>query len=130
MVVEEDRANAVLRAVADEYARKIIASTMSSEKSVEDISDETGIPKSSCYRRVHELLGLRLLRPKKIVITSTGKKYETFRSTRKDAKIGLSSTGELFVDVTLSHAEEKLHNLWQLTKGNKPAKDQPEHNVN
>ena len=108
MVVEEVKVNEVLRAVSDEYARTILASTLSQAKSVEDISNQTGIPVSTCYRRVHELVSLHLLKLEKIVITDTGKKYETFRSILKNAKIGLSSAGELVVDVTLVPSEEKF----------------------
>ena len=116
MVLEEDLVNAVLWAAGDEYARKILASTLSSGKSVEDISVETGIPVSTCYRRVHELLTLDLLKLEKIVITDTGKKHETFRSILKDAKISLTSTGELFVDITPTFREETPQSLWRSLK--------------
>ena len=75
---------------------------------------------STCYRRVHELLTLDLLKLEKIVITDTGKKHETFRSILKDAKISLTSTGELFVDITPTFREETPQSLWlSLRVGNK-----------
>ena len=127
MVVEKEKVNEVLRAVSDEYARAILASTMSQAKSVEDISNQTGIPASTCYRRVHELVSLHLLKLEKIVITDTGKKYETFRSILKNAKIGLSSTGELVVDVTLAPSEEKLQSsTWQSMRSKETTIDERE----
>jgi DNA-binding Lrp family transcriptional regulator len=125
MVVEEDRANAILRTLSDEYMRKILVSTSLSAKSIEDISRENAIPVSTCYRRVRELLDLHLLKLERIVLTDAGKKYETFRSRLNDVTISFSSLGELVVNVTPTPRppEEKLHNLWLSMKGNKLEKE-------
>ena len=91
---------AVLLAMSDIYMRKILAATMTKEKSVDEISKEMTIPTSTCYRRVAELLALRLLRVDRTVITGSGKRYEKYRSTFSDAKITMIE-GELLIDVTV-----------------------------
>jgi len=59
-------------------------------------------------------LSLRLLRIEKTIISDSGKKYETFRSTVKDATINFSSN-EISVEVTLvsREPEERLTNMWK-----------------
>jgi len=113
MVVEQDRKEAVLEAMANEYMRKILLSTVSNAKSVEELARENEIPVSTCYRRVRELLSLRLLRTEKTTITDTGKKFESFRSVVKDAKVNFSSS-EISVEVTLVSREpdERLTTMW------------------
>ena len=114
MVVEQDRKEALLEALGDDYARKILVATVSQAKSADEIARDSGIPVSTCYRRVHELLSVRLLRIEQTIISDSGKKYETFRSTVKDATINFSSN-EISVEVTLvsREPEERLTNMWK-----------------
>ncbi len=114
MVLEQDRKDALLQSMADESLRKILLSTMWKAKTIHEISHENGIPVSTCYRRVHELVTLRLLRIDRTIITETGKKYELYRSTIKDARVSFSST-ELSIEVTLipREPEDRLSSLWK-----------------
>ncbi|HYB04504.1 MAG TPA: helix-turn-helix domain-containing protein [Nitrososphaerales archaeon] len=114
MVVEQDKKEALLEALGDDYARKILIATVSQAKSADEIARDNGIPVSTCYRRVHELLSVRLLRIEQTIISDSGKKYETFRSTVKDATINFSSN-EISVEVTLISREpaEKLTSMWK-----------------
>lgn len=98
MKVEESRRDGVVRAMSDRYARKILASTILEAKSIEEISRENGIPISTCYRRVHELIRLQLLKTESTIVTTAGKRFETFKSELKGATITLLSD-KLFVDV-------------------------------
>lgn len=118
MVLDQDRKDALLQSIADAFAREIILSTMSRAKTIHEISQEHSIPISTCYRRVHELISLRLLRVEKTVITESGKRFETFRSTVKDATINFSP-GELSVEVTLisREPEQKLSAMWKSIRG-------------
>jgi DNA-binding Lrp family transcriptional regulator len=120
MVVEQDRKEALLQAMANGYMRKILLSTVSCARPIEEIARENGIPISTCYRRVRELIALRLLRIEKTIITDTGKKYETFRSLVKDATVSFSNCGELSVNVTMvpREPEERLTSLWKAVRGN------------
>ncbi len=56
MVVEQDRKEALLQAMANDYMRKILLSTVSCARPIEEIARENGIPISTCYRRVRELI--------------------------------------------------------------------------
>jgi len=114
MILEQDRKDAIVHAITDEYMRKILLLTISKAKPVEEISRETGIPISTCYRRVHEMFALRLLRIERTTITDEGKKFETFRSVVKEATLRFSASGELSVEVTLQDREpdERLTRMW------------------
>jgi predicted transcriptional regulator len=114
VVQEQERKDALLQALASEYSRKILLSTIQQSKSVEEIARDSKIPVSTCYRRIHELLTLRLLRIEKTIINDSGKKYETFRSTVKDATVNFSSN-EMAVEVTLVSREpaERLTGMWK-----------------
>jgi predicted transcriptional regulator len=70
----------VARILADEYSRKILASALNEPRSVEDLSKENGIPLSTCYRRVHDMLREGVVVVEKIVVTADGKRYELYRS--------------------------------------------------
>lgn len=100
MVEEQDRKDAVLLAMSDIYMRRILAATMTDGKSVDEISREQSIPTSTCYRRVAELLTMRLLRVERTVITGAGKRFEKYRSAFSDATITMIG-GELLVDVSV-----------------------------
>lgn len=52
---------ALLRAIADGDKLKILMSTIHKARSIPDILKECGIPRTSTYRYVQELLGKRLL---------------------------------------------------------------------
>ena len=118
MVLEQDRKDALLHAMADEFTRKILLSTMLKAKTIQEIAEEAWIPISTCYRRVHELVTLRLLRVDQTIITDTGKKFELYRSSIKDAVVNFSST-ELSVEVTLipREPEERLSSMWKSVRG-------------
>jgi hypothetical protein len=109
--------DSVLRALSDSYERKIVCATITSAKSIEQISRENGIPVSTCYRRAHELVDLHLLRIEQTIITNSGKKYETFRSNVKGAKITLTD-GRLSVDVEMNPActNDGFHAMWSSMK--------------
>lgn len=117
MVEEVDRRDALLRVMSDEYVRKILRTTIINEKSIDEISHENSIPISTCYRRVHDLIDLHLLRVERTIITPTGKKYETFKSAIKDVRVSLS--GDSFsVEVTpfARNGDGGHHNILQTAK--------------
>ena len=119
MVVEQDRKDALLSAMGDRFMREILMSAMLQAKSIEEIASEKGIPISTCYRRVHELVTLRLLRIEQTIVTDEGKKYETFRSVVKQATVTISPA-DISVDVTLQPrevAEVKLQSMWKSIRG-------------
>ncbi len=77
---EAESVRAFAHILADEYSRKILASALPDPKSVEDLSKENGIPLSTCYRRVHDMLREGVVVVERIVVTADGKRYELYRS--------------------------------------------------
>ena len=73
-----------------------------------DLVREHGIPMTSAYRRVKELMDCGLLEVERIVLTNDGKKFDLYRSTVTAVNVRFGN-GVLEVDVTLrSTAEEKI----------------------
>jgi len=126
-VEQEDRKEALLQAVADDYSRRIIFSIVDRPKSVEEIAEEDAIPVSTCYRRIRRLLNLRLIRLEGIVVTDEGKKFETYRSVVKDAILSFSSSGNLSVevDLTVREPDQRLAMVWNTVRKEAAKEDQP-----
>ena len=91
--LEPGAAEAVATAISLEIDRKILISTATEPRSVEEISFETGIPLATCYRKVHELMRDSLLGVEKIVVIGTGRKVEKYKRTFRHLRISLDSEG-------------------------------------
>lgn len=83
----------LFEAFLDSPSRAILSSTISSCKSIEELSEENDIPISTVYRRVHFLVDSGLLMTERIVINEGGKRYALFRSTLQGARIEVQQTG-------------------------------------
>lgn len=77
----------VLKALADEYSRSIILSTIQKSRSAVELSSEKNIPITTAYRRLHELQEAGLVAVERSVITEDGKRFELYRSTVKSVAI-------------------------------------------
>lgn len=91
------RVRAIVGALSDEYSKRIIAATISSAKSPEQIRAEQCIPLSTCYRRIHDLLVLSLIHVDRIDLAN-GKKSVLYKSAYKNIMIKFESN-ELVVDL-------------------------------
>lgn len=104
--------DAIIRALADEYSRKILLSTVEKARSVEELSHSLEIPISTAYRRVNEMRDIGLLTVEKTIITDDGKKFELFRSAFKALNLQLEK-GEIIIDVELNEdVATRLSRLW------------------
>lgn len=111
-ITNAETAQALVQALGDEYARKIILSAIPAAKSVEDLSRENNIPLSTCYRRVHELLDARVLLTEKIIVTNEGKRYELVRSAYRTVQADLEN-GVMKVNAVINEdVADKLRRLW------------------
>lgn len=109
--------DALLQALADEYSRSIMVSTIKEAKSVQDLSRDGNIPMSTAYRRVNEMTETGLLTVERIVLTEDGKKYELYRSAFKSLQIGLDQ-GDIAIDVALNDdVAGRLTRLWAQMRG-------------
>jgi hypothetical protein len=104
--------DALIRALADDYSRKILLSTLDKARSVEELSHSLLIPISTAYRRVNEMKDVGLLTVEKTIITDEGKKFELYRSSFKGINLQLEK-GDLVVDVELNEdVATRLSRLW------------------
>ncbi len=81
-----DNANikdAVCRALADRYSKIILTSIIDKPKSVIELSNESKIPISTLYRRIHYLNKSGLIRISKTITTDDGKKHYLYKSNIK-----------------------------------------------
>jgi DNA-binding Lrp family transcriptional regulator len=104
LVLDHSKGEELVRALSDDYSRKIILAIMSKAQPIEEISREQGIPISTCYRRVHDLLVSGIVKPDKTIILEDGKKYISYKAAFKNATINLDSS-ELSVVVVLNKEE-------------------------
>jgi hypothetical protein len=100
IVLHGATANSLAFALSDELSLRMLVSAVAGGKTVQDISDEQGVPLSSCYRRASELVDQGLLLVERIVVTADGNRYRVYRSTFKTLEIaldfrGLSASAEL-----------------------------------
>lgn len=115
-ITDPARIHALLQVLSDEYARKILESTVEESKSVEELSRINEIPLSTCYRRVHELLDSGVLIMDRIVVTTDGKRYEMLRSAYKGFSVEFHDGG-LRADVIVNEdIADKLHTIWLSVK--------------
>jgi len=111
-ITDQAKVQSIVQSLSDEYSRKILLSSITSAKSVEDLSKENDIPLSTCYRRVHELLDTQILVVEKIIVTPDGKKYELLRSAYKAVNVTFDG-GVMKVDALINEdVAEKLRRLW------------------
>ena len=126
LVSDEGKAIEVIRALSDEYCRKIVFSIITTSLPIEEISREQNIPISTCYRRIHEMLHFGIVRPDRTIIREDGKKYVCYKSAIKNARILLES-GELKVDVEVNRdPADRLGYLWSSVRNtaSKPVEEE------
>lgn len=111
MLLQDDvTANEVVKALSDEYSRKIVLSIMSKTQRIEEISKGQDIPISTCYRRIRHLMRFGIVRPFKTVIDENGKKFIFYGTSFSNVSIRLES-GEIMVDVRFESLPERLRML-------------------
>ncbi len=102
----------MIRALADDYSRKILLETINKAESVEELSRSLDIPISTAYRRVNEMKEEGILTVEKTILTQDGKKFELYRSAFRTFHINLNQ-GEIDIDVELNEdVASRLSRLW------------------
>lgn len=104
--------DAVAAALADTYARKVLAACVRSPRAVKDISQQTGLPLPTAYRHVNRLVEAGLLVVERSALTPDGKRYELYRSRIRSARIELDANGERATWEPNEPVEERLASLW------------------
>lgn len=103
---------AVVTSLMDTSSRKILMSAIDEAKTVESLSADTGVPLSTCYRKITEMVKDRIMVVERLVMTPTGKKYALYRSAISGIHIDMGR-GQLTVSV-MPNAEvaEKVRSAW------------------
>jgi hypothetical protein len=111
-ITSQNVRDAIIRALADDYSRKIMLGTLNKARSVEELSETENILVSTAYRRVNELKENGLLTVEKTILTDEGKKYELYRSSFRGIHMDMTQ-GEIVLDVDLNEdVATRLTRLW------------------
>jgi|SRR5208283_1023213 len=86
-VVGEFAKQRILSALADPYSRKILDAIIEENKSALELSKECGIPVTTVYRRLEEMLQDGLIVAVKYCRNKDGKWFELYRSLIKQINI-------------------------------------------
>ncbi len=86
-VVGEFAKQRILSALADPYSRKILDAIMEDNKGALELSKECGIPVTTVYRRLEEMLQGGLIVSVKYSRNKDGKWFEVYRSILKQINI-------------------------------------------
>ncbi len=125
LVSDSVKALEIVKALSDEYSRKIVLSITDRSLPIEEISKQQGIPISTCYRRAKELEVSGIIKPDKTIIEDNGKKYITYKCSFKNATIELGS-GELKVDLVASKdPAERLQDMWSSIRNDEQQEEVP-----
>jgi hypothetical protein len=103
---------AVVEAMSDLFSFAVVRCTIKSAKTIEEIATETGIPLSSCYRKVSRLVDERILLLQRIVVTSAGKRRACYRAAISEATIVMDREGLRVSLVPNGDIADKLQSAW------------------
>lgn len=107
----------VAEALADPYARRVLAVCVRKAKAVKDVSLETGLPLPTTYRQVNKLVELGLVVVERSALTPDGKKYDLYRSRVRAARIEMDASGDHVSWEPNEAVEERLAGLWDSLRG-------------
>ena len=98
----------LVRSLLDRVLRRIVSSTMGDPKSMEEISKDSGVPASTCYLRVAELVQGGVLRRERQNFTWNRKGYALYRATVKTIIVQFDSGGLEVVTVANEMSHERV----------------------
>ena len=110
MILDSQKKEAILTALADPEAVSIINSTMNQSKSASDIIRETNVPHTTAYRKIKWLVDEKLLVVDKVLINDEGKKYSLFHSVFRSIIVKYENN-KILID-----AEQNIEPLNRLTE--------------
>ncbi len=85
-IMDDERKQMILQAIADKYCKNILCSTLNNPKSANQISRDEKIPISSVYRKLQTLYDAKLLFISGS-INEKGKKYFLYKSRIKSISV-------------------------------------------
>lgn len=110
-------AEVVAEALADPYARRVLAACVRQARAVKDIAQSTGLPQATAYRHVGRLQEAGLLVLERSAMTQDGKRYDLYRSRLRVARIEMDASGERVTWEPNEATEERLASMWDSLRG-------------
>ncbi len=102
----------VLTALGDPTTLRLLVALSRGERDVHELVLETGLPQSSVYRKIHELVDSGLALVSRLAFTPEGRKVEVFASRLKEVRI-LMDQGVLRVEVSVREdLSDRLKQMW------------------
>lgn len=102
--------DSLLKILADKQATDILTYLIKKPRSITDISKRFMIPKSTAYRRVHELESLGLIKAAGAIINEKGRRSYVYVSKVKGINLSLTSEG-LIIDTEPNNIKIELLSL-------------------
>jgi predicted ArsR family transcriptional regulator len=104
------RENLIAKLLTEEYAERILVATYYKLMSVQELSEKHDIPIAACYRKIHELEKVGLIKCEKEVTSERGKPVKLYKSQLKSACI-LFKEGQFRVRFEIP-GDDKIHGKW------------------
>ena len=101
--------NRILEAIGDPDTPKILLAIRAAPKNAQTISEESGIPLSSVYRKLTALKAAGLAFASTFEITPEGKRQELLLSAVQEVRLGVAGAA---AEVELIPTEESAKRLW------------------
>ncbi len=112
-VTSREKEEAVLAAVGDRVACRILLSLDGAARPAHELVHNLDLPQSTVYHKLHELQQRGLVTVQAVAITADGKRVELFRSLLEAVSIDLRE-GRLNVRVRYRNIEaERLGTMWE-----------------
>ena len=108
-ITEPGLRDRISEAIGDPDSARILHVIRVSPRNAQSISDETGIPLSSVYRKLAVLRGTGLAFVKSFQITPEGKRQENYLSAVTEFRVVVSGDQ---VEFELIPSDESAHRLW------------------
>ncbi|HUK80506.1 MAG TPA: hypothetical protein VLU91_07590 [Nitrososphaerales archaeon] len=103
---------AILRAISDEPSNMIMRSAVSKGKSVEEICLETGVPLSTAYRKIGEMMASGLIFVERVELTEAGKKHLVYRTAYSKVAIQCDPVNFTVESTPNAGVPDIVYRLW------------------
>ncbi|MFC6955061.1 helix-turn-helix domain-containing protein [Halorubellus litoreus] len=103
----DDVATSVLTALGNKYSAEILCAART-PTSVQDLSDELGVPIATCYRRIEELESVGLLQCEGRQLSDEGRRTNVYRRTLDEFAIEFTGEGPTLSTEDRSAAKNQI----------------------
>jgi len=103
---------AILKAISDEPSNMIMRSAVSKGKSVEEICAETGVPLSTAYRKIGEMMARGLIFVERVKLTEAGKKHLVYRTAYSKVAIQCDPSNFSVESTPNAGVPDIMYRLW------------------